>query len=92
MHLTSRIIDADGYYVAMKDMFIPQIVVDIFRDNGDNIWKVKFLNCYFIKADGGGYDFSVGDKITYNLEFNADHVEVISGAGAVNQTRIRSGY
>jgi hypothetical protein len=92
MHLTSRIINANGYYNKMSNMFIPQIVVDVYRDNGDNIWKIKFLNCYFIKADGGTYDFSSGEKITYSLEFNADHVEVVSGQGAVNQLKIREDY
>lgn len=90
--LISRTIDKDGYYVSLDKTFIPQIVVDIYRPNGDNIWKIKFQNCYFLKADGGNYDFSSGDKITYNLEFNADHYELVSAQGSLNPSLIRKTY
>jgi hypothetical protein len=88
--LTSKIIADNGYYNALDIAMIPQIVVDIYRPDGDNIWKVKFLNCYFLKADGGNYDYSSNEKITYTLEFNCDHYTIEGAHGALNKTLIRN--
>lgn len=87
--LTSKIIADTGYYNALDIAMIPQIVVDVYRPNGDNVWKIKFLNCYFLKADGGNYDYSSNEKITYTLEFNCDHYFIEGNRGAMNSTRIR---
>ena len=47
--LTSSIVDEDGYYNHLSDATFESINVDIFRPDGHNIWKVKFLNSYFLK-------------------------------------------
>lgn len=92
MGLTSNIIDRDGYYHPFTRSVIPNINVDIFQQDGTNVWKIRFLNCYFLKAEGGTYDYSSNDKITYTLEFNCDHYEIVAKQGSINKTLIRSGF
>lgn len=89
--LTRRIISPSGYYNDYNEAVVDRIVVDIFDEEGTNVWKVVFENCYFLKADGATYDFSNNDKITYNVEFNADHYYLLRG-GSENPTNIRSDY
>lgn len=92
MGLTSKIINQYGYYNSLSEACIPNIVVDVYKPNGKNVWKIKFENCYFLKAEGANYDFNTNEKIVYTLEFNCDHYLIIAGEGALHQSYIRSDY
>ena len=71
--LINRNINSDGYYRTHTNTVVSNIVIDVSRDDGMVVCRHWFQNCYFMKQSTINYDFSVNDKITYDITFNADH-------------------
>lgn len=71
--LVRRNIDSDGFNRSYKETMIDHIVVSIYQANGDNVRKVYFKNCYYLKASTANYSYEDGKQIFYDITFNADH-------------------
>lgn len=82
--LIHKNIKPTGYYNTYENTIIPQIVVDVYRQNGDNVYKLRFKNCFFLKASTPTYTYNSNEKIEYDLEFACDHYELEPRNGAVN--------
>lgn len=83
--LIMRNIDSDGYHRSFSETMIPNIVVSVFQANGDNVRKVHFKNCYYLKASTANFSYEEGKQIFYDITFNADHFIEEDRKGAVNQ-------
>jgi len=84
--LVNRNIDVDGFHRPYNETVISNIIVSIYQANGDNVRKVYFKNCYYLKASTANYAFEDGKQIFYDITFNADHFHEVDNRGAVNQT------
>lgn len=81
--LVRRNIRASGYYNTYSKTVIQDIVVDVFKQNGDNVYKLHFKNCFFLKASTPTYTYNSNEKIEYELEFACDHYTLDARHGAV---------
>lgn len=90
--LIRKNISVDGYYKSYASTVIKHIVADVFANNGDNVYKVKFKNCFFLKATTPSYSFNSNEKIEYDLEFACDHYQIIPGQGALFMDQGIDGY
>lgn len=84
--LTSRNVDSLGFNRPYKDTVLSEIVASIYTQDAWNIYKIYFKNCFFLRASTANYDFYSGDKITYDITFNADHYEIIDRIGENDKT------
>lgn len=83
--LINRNIDTDGFNRPYSDTVIKNIVVSVFQANGDNVRKVYFKNCFYMKASTANYSYEEGKQIFYDITFNADHFHEVDSVGALNQ-------
>jgi hypothetical protein len=71
--LTSRNLDSLGFNRPYKNTVLDEIVASVYTQDAWNIYKIYFKNCFFMRASTANYDFYSGDKIAYDITFNADH-------------------
>lgn len=86
--LIRKNIDEDGFLRHYTQTVLDNIVVTVYQSDADNVRKVKFKNCYFMKASTAQYSYEDSKQITYDLTFNADHYYEIGRQGALNQMGI----
>lgn len=79
--LTSRNVDSEGFNRPYKETVLSEIVASVYTQDAWNVYKIFFKNCFFLRAQTANYDFYSGEKITYDITFNADHYEIIDGLG-----------
>lgn len=76
-------IKSSGYYNTFSNTIIDNIVVDVYRPDGTNIYKLQYKNCYFLDSSTPTYSFNTNEKIEYTLKFNCSHYRLIPHYGAV---------
>lgn len=79
--LVNRNIDTEGFNRPYEDTVIKDIVVSVYQANGDNVRKVYFKNCYYLKASTANYSYEEGKQIFYDITFNADHFHEVDNQG-----------
>lgn len=84
--LVSRQISPDGFHTPYSNTIIDHIVVSVYTSTGDNVKKIYFKNCYYLKASTAMFSYEDGKQIFYDITFNADHYHQVENVAAVNQT------
>lgn len=81
--LQARIIDEQGVYTSLSEIYIDPITVNITDERSDLVATYSFRNCYFLDASKGEYDYRNNKTVTYSIIFGTDFYDIEYSNGSV---------